>query len=161
MASLLPWKRNTPAPELTPHDASSLSRLRWDMDRMFDRLLADFWSGSTPFGLSAGGMSVDLSENDERIRVRAELPGLDPADIELSLSGDVLTISGEKRDEHRSEDGDRTFSERRFGSFRRSIQLPAAVDADTVEAEHRHGVLTVTLTKSETARPRRIEVKTK
>ena len=76
------------------------------------------------------------------------MPGLDAKDIDLQLSDGVLTIKGEKTEEKEERSKDRYVSERRYGSFRRSLQVPASVDADKIEASYKSGVLTVTLPKS-------------
>ena len=78
----------------------------------------------------------------------AELPGLDVKNIDLQLSDNVLTIKGEKQEEKEEKTKDRYVSERRYGSFRRSLQVPSSVDADKIEANFKNGVLTVTLPKS-------------
>ena len=133
-----------------------------ELDAMVERFFAEPWSGWTadggagPRALSA---PVDLSETEDELVVRAELPGVAPEDLELTLEGDVLTFSGEKKDEHEERRGGAFRRERRFGSFRRSVQLPGFVDTQDVQAEHRDGVVTVRLKKSERARPRRIEVR--
>ena len=109
--------------------------------------------------MSSGGMFLDVSETDDEVQVRAEVPGIEPKDLDISLAGDVLTLSGEKVDEHRSEKESRYYSERHFGSFRRAVKLPCLVDPDHVEAKHRNGVVTVTLRKAVAVRPKRIKVK--
>ena len=78
----------------------------------------------------------------------AELPGLDVKNIELALSDDVLTIEGEKKEEREEKTRERHVSERRYGSFRRSIQLPSSIDAGKIEANYNPGILTVLLSKS-------------
>jgi HSP20 family protein len=87
------------------------------------------------------------------------VPGIEPEKLDVQLEGDVLTLRGEKLDTGASEEGKRTWSERRWGSFARSVQLSCAVDAESVRAEHKHGVVTITLRKADAVRPRRIEVK--
>jgi HSP20 family protein len=87
---------------------------------------------------------VNATEKD--LRVSAELPGLDPKDVEILVEGDVLTIRGEKKSE--TEDKDRHFSERYYGRFERSLRLPFEVEDDKAEATFKNGVLTVTLPKS-------------
>lgn len=133
------------------------------MDRDFDTMIERFFSD--PWGEVLGGESfaapMDVSESDDEVIVRAELPGVDPEHLEITLTGDVLTFSGEKKEEHEEEKGGMIRRERRFGSFRRSVQLPGFVDTRAVEAEHKNGVVTVHLKKSEEARPRRIEVRSR
>ena len=156
MTRLMPWKRtDTRAGGNT--QMAPVSRMRWDWDRLFDRFLDDVWSSSS-MGPSHD-MLLDLCETDEHVRVRAEVPGIDPDDLRINLMGDVLSLSGRKVDDDESERG-RYYSERRFGSFERTVRLPCAVDPDRVSAEHRNGVVTITLQKSESVRPKRIAVKT-
>jgi HSP20 family protein len=92
--------------------------------------------------------AMDIVEKDNAFEMTAELPGLDVKNIELSVSDDVLTVKGEKKEEKEEKTKDRYVSERRYGSFRRSIQLPASVDAGKIEATYKSGILTVTLPKS-------------
>jgi HSP20 family protein len=96
--------------------------------------------------------AVDVVEKDNAFELTAEIPGLDAKNIELSLSDDVLTIKGEKSEAKEEKTKDRYVSERRYGSFRRSLQLPAGVDAGKIEATYKSGVLTVKLPKSEEAK---------
>jgi HSP20 family protein len=131
------------------------------MQRQMNRLFEDFLGH--PFGALAGregwGPAVDVAETEEAVLVTAEIPGVDPAEVEITVSGDELTLRGEKKEE--IEESGRAWHrvERRHGRFVRSIGLPAPVDADRVEAAARDGVLTVTLPKRADARPRRIEVR--
>jgi HSP20 family protein len=92
--------------------------------------------------------AMDIVEKDNAFEMTAELPGLDAKNIELGVSDDVLTIKGEKKEEREEKTKDRYVSERRYGSFRRSIQLPASVDTGKIEANYKSGILTVTLPKS-------------
>lgn len=153
MNSLIPWRRTQIRND---GEMQPVSQARWDWDRLFDRMLDDAWVSSAG---AANGLPLDISVSDEQIRVRAEVPGMNPNDLNISLAGDVLTLSGQKTDEHEAADGTRYYTERRFGSFQRAVKLPCPVDADHVSAEHKNGVVTVTLQKSETVRPKRIKVK--
>jgi HSP20 family protein len=92
--------------------------------------------------------SVDVSETDKNIYVAAELPGMDPKEIELTLERDVLTISGERKDERDEEEGEYFRRETRYGTFSRSIKLPVEVDEKKIKADYVNGVLKVTLPKS-------------
>jgi HSP20 family protein len=118
----------------------------------------------TPFSRMGSSMRVpetDVLERENEIQVVSELPGMNPNEVELSLENNVLTISGEKHEEHeRGGDGD-TFhlSERRWGRFSRSFVLPREVDSEKISARFENGVLTVTIPKSEKARRRRIDIK--
>ncbi len=107
--------------------------------------------------------AVDVVDKQKEVLVRAELPGLDQKDIDVRLSDDMLTIRGEKKDEHEAgdEDGSYYVSERRYGTFQRTIRVPQGIDADKVEASFSKGVLTVTLPKTREAqdRSKKIDVK--
>jgi HSP20 family protein len=101
---------------------------------------------------------VDIFEDAEAIRIMAEVPGLKPEDVKISVEGNVLTIQGTKQQvaEERTERVHRY--ERAYGAFERSFTLPSSVDANAVKASYEHGVLTVTLPKVEKAKPRQIPV---
>lgn len=157
--SLIPWKGKQRDDALDP-GASPLGYFRSEMDRLFDRFLGDPWGlAREGLGMAGWAPSVDVSETDDEITVRAEVPGVDAKDIEISLTGQVLTISGEKKETTETKDESYYRSERRFGSFKRSLQLPAGIDAEKVTAEHRNGVLMIHLKKRESAVPKRIPVK--
>jgi HSP20 family protein len=101
---------------------------------------------------------VDIIDTDREVTVRAEIPGIDPKDLEVTVSGDMLTISGRKTEE-KEEQGKAFFqSERRYGAFRRSLALPAGIDAQQVSAEVDKGVLAVRIPKTREGGGRRIEV---
>jgi HSP20 family protein len=131
--------------------------VRRDFDRVFD----DMFSRVVPT-LSVGGTgwvpSLDVSESENEITVRAEIPGVSAEELDISVEDGVLTISGEKKEES-EEAGDNFFrKERRFGSFSRSIALPTAVDTQKISAEYDRGVLTVSLAKAENVMPKKIKV---
>jgi HSP20 family protein len=140
----------------------SLMSLRDEIDRMF----GEIWSGeslspfrrraratpfrSIPFAWGPGMPAVDVIDKEKEVQVRAELPGMDEKDIDVRLSGDTLTIQGEKKEEReeREEGGSYYVSERRYGSFQRSFRVPEGIDRDKVDASFRKGVLTITLPKT-------------
>jgi HSP20 family protein len=135
-----------------------LARLQDDMNSLFGRFFDDW--GLTPWSNGRTWAPVlDLAEREDAVVVKAEVPGLKPDEIDISVQGNVLTISGEKKEEHKDEKDNYYHVERRHGYFRRDVTLPADVDSEKVEATCRDGVLTVTLPKSEQARPKRIAVK--
>ncbi len=147
MFDLIPWR-----------DRSELSTLRREIDSIFDR----FFEG-WPFRTTAGRQwipSVDISETTKEIIVRAELPGMDPKDIDISIQGNLLTLRGERRQEKEEEGENYHRIERSFGAFSRTLQLPAEVDLEKVNATYKDGVLKITLPKTEAAGVRKIEVKT-
>lgn len=134
------------------------------MDDLFDDFfeMAPFGEGEREERLVPFSPSVDVSEKDNQIQVTAELPGLAEDDIDLSLSENVLTICGEKKEERKAEEQNYYRVERSYGSFQRRIPLPAEVEADQVEASFKNGVLSVTLPKTAKAQQeqKKIEIKT-
>jgi HSP20 family protein len=131
------------------------------MDRLFD----DFFD-LAPFSdvedrLGAFSPSVDVTEIDNQVQVTAELPGLTEDDIDLSLSQNVLTIRGEKKEEQEERDQNYHRIERSYGSFQRNIPLPVEVEAEQVEASFKNGVLTVTMPKTAQAQQERKKIEVK
>ncbi len=103
--------------------------------------------------------SVDISEDEKAFTLRADIPGVEPKDIEISMEKGVLTIKGERQSENVEEKENYRRVERQSGQFYRRFTLPDSADADKIEAKSVHGVLTVTIPKQEVAVSRRIEVK--
>jgi HSP20 family protein len=103
--------------------------------------------------------AMDLSETADAVQVRMDVPGFTPAEINVQLSSNVLTVSGEHVEEEKTEGKTYHRLERRSGSFSRSVALPAPVDEDKIDAQYRDGVLTVSMPKTQEARSRRIQVK--
>ncbi|MFW6149949.1 MAG: Hsp20/alpha crystallin family protein [Chloroflexota bacterium] len=104
---------------------------------------------------------MEVYEKGDDVMVRAELPGMKKEDIDISVLGDTLTISGERKSQSEVKDEDYYRCEMNYGTFSRSVALPAAVDANKVEASYDNGVLEVKLPKAEEAKPKKIEVKVK
>ena len=131
-----------------------------DLHREVNRLFDDSFRNMSEGGGGSGFMlspKVDVSQTDDGWEITAELPGVDQQDIDLRLEGDMLTISGEKRDE-RKDDKNR-FVERSYGTFTRSFQLPFTPDPDKVTADCDRGLLTIRLPKgAEQERSRRISI---
>ncbi len=144
--------------EITPwKPLNELSRLRKEMDRLWE----DFFGGRELMAPETTWVpAVDVSETNEAIVVKAEVPGIEPKDIDISLSGDLLTIKGEKK--QRTEEKKENFHriETRYGAFSRTIRVPVSIDADKIEASYDKGILKIVLPKKEEAKPRQIEVKT-
>lgn len=134
-----------------------LNRLRSEIDRFFEdpfSLLAPttgFFEGWEP--------SINIYEDRDKTTVKAELPGMKKEDIHISLVGNTLSISGERKKEEERKEGETYRSERYFGRFQRNITLPTAVDGNKIAATYKDGVLTVTLPKAEEAKPKQIPVK--
>jgi HSP20 family protein len=132
------------------------------LERRISRLFNDALSGlDWQYRDSAGASwvpAVDIFEEADAIRINAEVPGVKPEDVKISLENNVLTIHGTK-DQVAEERTERVHRyERTYGTFERSFTLPATVDATNIKASYEHGVLTVTLPKVEKAKPRQIEV---
>jgi HSP20 family protein len=133
------------------------STMKDDLDRLFDR----FWEGNFPQIPAMGDWTpaLDVSETKDAIVVKAEVPGMDAKDIELSLLGDVLTLKGEKKQEKEEKDEHYYRVERSYGAFARAVRLPASVDGSKVTASFKNGLLTVTLPKAPAARGATIPIK--
>src|SRR5215472_18448261 len=161
-------KKSSPAQTNLPDVWQSF---RSEMDRVFDRFGRGFgfpslrrmfdvepaWRSSFSFSMPA----IDMSEDDKAYKISAELPGIDAKDIDVSVSGDTLVLKGEKRQEKKEKDKNYHFSERSYGSFQRSFQLPSSVDRNKVAADFSKGVLTITLPKTAEAKKpvKKIEVR--
>lgn len=126
----------------------------WDLQRRMDRLIDP---GESPLWSPA----VDITETADEIVLAAELAGMNKEDIEISLSGETLTLSGHRRFEQAQNSEQYLRIERQYGSWRRSFQLEVAIDAAGVTASYENGVLTVHLPKAKTAVPRQIEIDVK
>ena len=157
--NLVPWKKNN-GDVLARREDDPFYAFRQEMDRLFDDFFGSGF-GLTPLrrgfmgGFGEFNPQVDVTENDKEVKVIAELPGLADKDVEVSLSNDVLTISGEKKSEKEDKGESYYRMERSYGSFHRSVQLPAEVDANKVEATFKNGVLNITLPKTTTAQNRK------
>lgn len=160
--SLIPWRDKSQDLANRDEMLDPFVSFRREVDRVFD----DFFDGFGSRGLSSTGSrrfapTVDISETDKDIVISAEMPGLDEKDFEVSLSGDLLTIKGEKKAEREQKNGDAYYLERRFGSFSRSIRLPFEVKDDNVDARYDKGVLSLRVPKPAEVQKavRKIEVK--
>jgi HSP20 family protein len=159
-ATKLPIKTETSAAPAQQAGWGALGGLKREIDRLFDDFHPFGWrlpSARSAFDfelprLSGGGWpiapAIDLAEKETEYEITAELPGLEQKDIEVKLSNQTLTISGEKKEEREEKRKDYHLSERRYGSFRRSLQLPEGVDTDKVDATFAKGVLTIKLPKT-------------
>lgn len=154
--SLIPWRRHAikvPAHRESGAGSKELSQVRDEFQSMFDRLWKDPSSALADFDRwdIAGG--CDLEDHEDEITVRAEAPGFDPEEIEVSMSGNRLVMQAEHKE---SEDDGRRF---RYGKFYRSVTVPRGIEADKIEAAYRNGVLEVHLPKGPEAHAKRIPVK--
>ena len=101
---------------------------------------------------------VDIDEDKDAVRLAADLPGMDPKSVEISIEDDVLTLKGERKREKKAEGNGFHRSERYFGAFERRFSLPQTVDRDKIEANYRDGVLYLTLPKRDEVKPKKIQV---
>lgn len=131
-----------------------LSTLRDEVNRLFD-----ISQPTRDRGLSSGwSPALDVHEDKDRLTVQVELPGLQKDQIDISLRDGVLTVSGERKTERERKEGEVFRSERYFGKFQRSVTLPASVDAGSVKAAYKDGILTIGLPKAEAAKPKQIAI---
>jgi HSP20 family protein len=128
---------------------------------LMDRFINEPMGGLRTWTEAASLPAVDLYQTDDEVVVKAVLPGLKAEDISLSVTGDVLTLSGSISQETETKKATYYLRERRSGEFSRSLQLPAPVVADKAQAEFENGILTLTLPKAEQVKPKAISVKAK
>ena len=151
--NIVKWQRPTLS---TWPSFGRLSDLRDEIDRLFESPLSELTRTSQL--LSGWTPALDVYENKDNFVVKAELPGMKKEDIEVSLHDGSLSISGERKTESKHEEGEVYRAERFFGRFQRTVTLPTAVAADKVKAAYNDGVLTITLPKTEEAKPKKIDV---
>lgn len=170
----MPWhwgkrRSQTSLPQRARSEPGDLMSIRDEFDRLFDRMRQSM----TRFGddrfadlhapldlLDTDWPRLDVEETDKAYRVKAEVPGLDESDIDVSVDGNTLVITGERREERESDRRGVHRIENYYGSFHRSVPLPTEIDPDQVTAKDKRGELIVTLPKKQarTAAPKRIEV---
>lgn len=139
-----------------------LTSIQEEINQMFDRVFGRRETGGRREGgqsVTAWAPAVDISERKDAFVVTAEVPGMKPEDLEVTLEDGLLTIKGERRMEEETSDRQYHRVERRYGSFRRSITLPSQVQSDAIEASYSDGVLQVVVPKAESAKPKKINVR--
>jgi HSP20 family protein len=166
-------EKSAPAAVRMPTAWQPFEALQNEMDRVFEGFRRGFPFGNRFLDLvplrrqeldfDVPSPAVDVFEKNGAYQISAELPGMDEKNIEVKVADDVLTIKGEKEEEKEEKDKNYYMSERRYGSFQRSFQLPAGVDQSKIDASFQKGVLTVTLPKSPEAQKneKKIAVKSK
>jgi HSP20 family protein len=133
--------------------------LREAMDRLFDDAFTrplsvrDGWSMATP--------AIDMYQTDNEVVVKASIPGIKAEEVQINVTGDILTLRGEVKHEEDRTDRAWHIREHRFGSFERSVGLPTTVKSDKAEAVFENGILTITLPKADEVKPRTINIKAK
>jgi HSP20 family protein len=145
--TLIPWR-----------PWGELDSLRREMDRIWDQ-----FSGARPteWLKSEWAPSVDVSETEDTVVVKAEAPGIDPEEMDITLSEGILTLKGEKKREREEKEENYHLVERAYGSFSRSVRLPAVVQEDKVKANYKDGVITIILPKTEQAKEKSIKIEVK
>jgi HSP20 family protein len=142
--------------------------IRWDpwremaaWRRGFERLLDEPFESRflRPWPMDQFEPAVDVAEDENGYIVKASMPGVKPEDVEVTLQNNVLTIKGEAKEEKEVKEENYHVRERRYGSFVRSLTMPASVKAEQIEAKHENGVLTVRLPKTEADMPKKIAIK--
>jgi HSP20 family protein len=142
------------------HQPREVLSLREAMDRLFEQSFLSPLGGDGGWG-QMGTPAVDVMETADEVVVTASLPGIKAEDVKISLTGDVLQLSGQTAAETERKDATYHVRERRASAFSRSIALPAPVESDKAQADFENGVLTLKLPKSLAARPKTITVKAK
>lgn len=149
MSNLIRWRPMSEA--VTLRDA---------MDRLFDEAFTRPW-GLTEAGRYGMAPSVDMFETDSDVVIRATLPGLKAEDVEINVTGEMITIKGQFKQQSETKEKAYHIREQRWGAFERSLALPTTVLSDKAKAEFEDGILTITLPKAEEVRPKTITVKAK
>ena len=138
--------------------AREMMTLREAMDRLFDDAF------TRPLSLSGNTWSipaVDMYQTDNEVVVKAALPGINADEVQINVTGDVLTLKGETKQENETKEKAYHIREQRWGAFERSLVLPTEVVADKAKADFENGILTITLPKADEVKPKTINIKTK
>ena len=138
--------------------AREMMTLREAMDRLFDDAF------TRPFSLSGNNWSipaVDMYQTDNEVVVKAALPGIKADEVQINVTGEVLTLKGETKQENETKEKAYHIREQRWGAFERSLVLPTEVVADKAKADFENGILTITLPKADEVKPKTINIKTK
>lgn len=137
----------------------------YSLQRQMNSLFDDFFTGFdiTPRGFAAGGFggfmpSIDVKESEKEFTIRAELPGVDEKDIDVTVANDAVTIKGEKKEEKEDKGKNYYYMERSYGSFNRVIPLAAETEAGKAEASFKNGILNITIPKSSSAKAKGTKV---
>jgi HSP20 family protein len=148
--ALLPIKRRE-------RERGSLASLHDEMDDLFKDFFSD-WDGG-PFWSRTRWPALDIAEDENEFTIKAEVPGCKAEDIDISVHGNILTISGEKKQEKEEKGKGYRHTERSYGSFRRDVNLASEVDSNKVEATYKDGILSIKLPKTEKTKAVKIKVK--
>jgi HSP20 family protein len=133
--------------------------LRDAMDRLFEDSFVRPWAAARDAGLY--NLPLDIYQTDKDVIVKASIPGYKPEEVDITVSGDTLTIKAEHKEEKETKEGEYMLKERQYGTFTRTVTIPVDIQSDKSEASFEDGVLTLQLPKSEEVRPRQIKIKSK
>ena len=142
-------------------NAREMMTLREAMDRLFDDAFTRPFSLVREGGATWASPAIDMFDTDNEVIVKAALPGIKADEVQINVTGDILTLRGETKHEEEKKDRSWHIREHRWGAFERSVRLPTGVLADKAKADFENGILTITLPKSEEVKPRTITVRTK
>ena len=141
--------------------AREMMTLREAMDRLFDDAFTRPFSMMRDGGASWSSLAIDMYQTDNDIVVKAAMPGIKADEVQINVTGDVLTIKGEMKHDEEKKDKSWHIREHRWGAFERSVRLPTDVVSDKAKADFDNGILTITLPKSEEVKPKTITIKAK
>lgn len=154
MAALVPWR-----------PMRELERMERQMDEMFNRMGSHFpslWEPERAIGtMERRAPAIESHVEDGNLIVKADLPGIDPKEVSISVMGNQLTIEGERKHEKKEEKGDYFYRELSYGKFSRTMTLPSGVDADKVKANYKDGVLQITMPAPKEMATKRIQIEAK
>jgi HSP20 family protein len=149
---MLPWKRKK---------ENHANEFRREIDHMYDRFFEpNFLPSSYLFGERKWDPTLDISEGRKDITIKAEIPGIEAKDFDISIDGRLLTIRGEKKQEQKEKEETYYRIESSYGYFNRTIELPTEVDPDKVDASYKRGVLKIKLQKAKEYETKRIKITT-
>jgi len=147
-----------------------MSMIRWEpfremmsLRQAMDRLFEDSFVHPSRLWpqLRGGELPIDMYQTKDDVVVKAALPGVKPEEVDITITGDVLTIKGEHKEEQETKEEDYLYKEQRYGAFNRSVAIPVQVQSEKAEAVFENGILTLTIPKAEQVKPKAIKVKTK
>jgi HSP20 family protein len=139
--------------------ARDLMSLRQAMDRLFEESVIR--PSSFTFEIGGGTIPIDMYQTDNAVIVKATLPGIKPEEVDISVSGDTLTIKAERKEETETKEKNYVHKENRYGMVTRSITLPVDVKSEIAEASFDNGILTLNLPRAEKGKPKQIKVQVK
>lgn len=148
--SLVPWRREG--------QLGLFQQFQRDMDQLMQRFFSDADQGSTATALASWTPRIDVEEDDKQFVVKADLPGVDPKDVDISVQDNALVLRGHKKEEKEEKKKNYHRVERFEGQFYREIGLPRSIDADKIQAKCTNGVVTVSIPKKAEAQPKKVAI---